>query len=468
MFEKQSINNSKRNVKSIFQRRLFSKGNFNSIHKNKSKKNNIKIFSIRNRILDKKINISLKQYSEYKSQNFLKEKREKEKQKMNQFQNNEIKELNRNFNYTNMLKLLDIALNKNNPFKDYDLNSKINEIENMNKNINKNKLNNNLTKQILHDIKIKSKVDSGIKKDYNFSKIYRKINNMKLNLEKKNFFKANKNSDLKNYSDYCLVRNKQSGIMKNNSDFSNLKNDRQDSNKSLNLGQTINNNNSSIILNSKNNLNNKPRRANSVINNLSLNKINDIDKNSSTIKLRHMRNKSFHFKRANFNDKIFSKNTSASESINNISIIRPISKYKKKKNVKANYVKSKRSNIKRNNGNNAKLNNKTVSNVKPKIKNDSALIEGIYWNFKKIKSNSIKLKNRYKEWGFSSSKKIDNIVNAKEDMLIFLLKQKYIKYFKNQLKDNITKKVNKTVITKLKENFNIEDEDDIKRKKYFY
>ena len=151
----------------------------------------------------KKINISLKQYSEYKSQNILKEKREKEKQKMNQFQNNEIKELNRNFNYTNMLKLLDIALNKNNPFKDYDLNSKINEIENMNKNINKNKLNNNLTKQILHDIKIKSKVDSGIKKDYNFSKIYRKINNMKLNLEKKNFFKANKNSDLKNYSDYC-------------------------------------------------------------------------------------------------------------------------------------------------------------------------------------------------------------------------------------------------------------------------
>ena len=60
MFEKQSINNSKRNVKSIFQRRLFSKGNFNSIHKNKSKKNNIKIFSIRNRILDKKIPQSTK------------------------------------------------------------------------------------------------------------------------------------------------------------------------------------------------------------------------------------------------------------------------------------------------------------------------------------------------------------------------------------------------------------------------
>ena len=109
--------------------------------------------------------------------------------------------------------------------------------------------------------------------------------------------------------------------------------------------------------------------------------------------------------------------------------------------------------------------NRTISNIKPE-KQYKSLIEDIYRDFKRIKLNTIKLKNKYKEWGFSSFKKIDNVLNAKEDMLIFHLKQKYLKHSKIFMKRNKTKNANKSdksVLNKLKENFDfIDDDDDLK------
>ena len=89
----------------------------------------------------------------------------------------------------------------------------------------------------------------------------------------------------------------------------------------------------------------------------------------------------------------------------------------------------------------------------------------MYRDCKRIKLNTIKLKNKYKEWGFSSFKKIDNVLNAKEDMLIFHLKQKYLKHSKIFMKRNKTKNANKSdksVLNKLKENFDFIDDDDLK------
>ena len=154
---KKCNNNSREIIRTYFNKRLFYssklKNSAFNTKKNGPKNNTIKVFSLKSKILEKEINNSLQEYSLFKSKIYLKEKKEKESEKNNKYHNESIKELKRNFNYTNMLKLVDIALNKENPFKDYDIKSKINEMEDVNKNIKKNKINGNLTKQILHDTK---------------------------------------------------------------------------------------------------------------------------------------------------------------------------------------------------------------------------------------------------------------------------------------------------------------------------
>ena len=465
--------NPNHKIRAYFNKRLFTNSKFKNLSfntkKNKPKNNTIKVFSIKSKILDKEINDSLQEYSLFKSKIYLKEKKEKENEKNNKYHNESIKELKRNFNYTNMLKLVDIALNKNNPFKDYDIKNKINEMEDLNKSIKENKINNNLTKQILHDTKIKSKVDSGIKKDHNFIKLYQKINNLKNNLRKRNNFQEKTNiSNISKYSEYTtnkehknITNNKKDkkGIERNNQDFFELTKERR-TNRSESFDRTINNK-SEINNNNKINLKQKLRRANSVIdlNNNSF-KIKDNDKDFIFSKINNRKNKSFHFKRLKCNDNIFSKNTSRNESINQMSNVKPLEKFKFTKYEKINNTKSKLIKLKYDNKK-VETNNRTISSIKPQKKYNS-LIENIYRDFKRIKLNTIKLKNKYKEWGFSSYKKIDSVLNAKEDMLIFHLKQKYLKHSKMFIKRNKTKNINKSVIKKLKESFDFLDDDDLK------
>ena len=472
---KKCNNNSREKIRTYFNKRLFYssklKNSAFNTKKNGPKNNTIKVFSIKSKILEKEINNSLQEYSLFKSKIYLKEKKEKESEKNNKYHNESIKELKRNFNYTNMLKLVDIALNKENPFKDYDIKSKINEMEDVNKNIKKNKINGNLTKQILHDTKIRSKVDSGIKKDYNFIKLYQKIKNLKNNLRKRNFFQEKKNiADISKYSEYSTNKEYQNisnkkRIERNSKDFFELTKERR-LNKSESLDQTINNK-SEIFNNNNNRINIKPklRRANSVIelNNNSF-KIKDNERDSIFSKIKIRKNNSFHFKRVKFNnDNQISKNTSINETLNQISNIKPIEQSHFNKIKKINNSKSKLMKMKYDNKKN-EFSNRTISNIKPEKKYKS-LIEDIYRDFKRIKLNTIKLKNKYKEWGFSSFKKIDNVLNAKEDMLIFHLKQKYLKHSKIFMKRNKTKNANKSdksVLNKLKENFDFIDDDDLK------
>ena len=106
--------------------------------------------------------------------------------------------------------------------------------------------------------------------------------------------------------------------------------------------------------------------------------------------------------------------------------------------------------------------NRTIVNSKSQIKKYTFLIDGLYNDFRKIKSNTNKLLNRYKEWGFSSGKEIDKIIKTKEDMLLFQLKQKYFKNLKLFPKDKKKKRINLSLVDKIKHDFDLID-DDVKR-----
>ena len=213
---------SKNKTKSFFQKKVFQRNKIkNTSFSNRTtatndkknyKKHQIKIFSIKSKILEKEINKSLKQYADFKSNVFLKQHKEKEIHKNDD--DYQIKKLNRNLNYTNIVQLNNIIENKLNPLKNFDLKSKINELDNVNKNINKNRIGNFLSNQILHNVKIKSRVDSGLRRN-NFLEISKKINNSKLNLEKKNkFMKRKANSNIRYY--YTNILDNKKDIIKFN------------------------------------------------------------------------------------------------------------------------------------------------------------------------------------------------------------------------------------------------------------
>ena len=77
--------------------------------------------------------------------------------------------------------------------------------------------------------------------------------------------------------------------------------------------------------------------------------------------------------------------------------------------------------------------------------------------FNRIKKNIKKLKKNYEEKHFSTYKEIDHILEIKEDMMMFLLKQKYFnskfKPIQKKLKNN-----KKEFITKMKNDFEILEE----------
>ena len=417
---------------------------------NKPKKNPIKIVSFRNKLLEKEMRNSFAEYSAFKSNLFIKEKKEKEKEKKNLLDNYNLKQMKRDLTYTKISQLLDIAFNFKNPFKNFDINNKKNEITNLNKTLKMNKINNHLAKIILHESKIKSKVDSGMKKKNELFLIFQKIKNSKNKIEKRNSFinfnnnkfltlKANfTNNKMKKY--YRNVKNIR--IIRNSSLNKN--------NKSANIDLTINNSNISKNISEINRTN--MIRSKSYIN-LNINENKNIDYNFlNKIKNRSRSNNSFYNKRIKFNDnKFFFKNTSVNESMNHNSPLKANSKIygMKNKNIFPKKI----------------LKNKNKGNIckeyrckssgsrfnKDKIKYYTNIIDSIYGNYKKIKANSKKLKNKYKEWGFSSYKSIDNFVNMKEDMLIFLLKQKYFKHYKNFPKERKMKTINKSVAEKMKD-----------------
>lgn len=82
------------------------------------------------------------------------------------------------------------------------------------------------------------------------------------------------------------------------------------------------------------------------------------------------------------------------------------------------------SNDKNFNKNNSCINRRSYLKVK-NLPLYTTKIADLIKEYNRIKKNSKKLKINYKEKHFSTYKEIDNIIKTKEDMLMFLLKQKY-------------------------------------------
>lgn len=181
------------------------------------------------------------------------------------------------------------------------------------------------------------------------------------------------------------------------------------------------------------------------LNNDILHKLN-VNKYISDHKIFKRRNMSSYNYRYKINEKNYTKNTSADESMNyNSHFQSQISNFPFGKKRKTNSVNSKRVNFKSNENR-----NKSLLHDESKF---ITLIEKIYEDYTKIKSNTKKLKTKYKEWGFSSPKNIDIWLNTKEDMLIFLLKQKYLKNINNFPKEKQPKLKSKSVMEKIKSDF---------------
>ena len=442
---------SKNKTKSFLQKKVFQRNKIKNTsfsnrtiatnNKKNYKKHQIKIFSIKSKILEKEINKSLKQYADFKSNVFLKQHKEKEIHKNDD--DYQIKKLNRNLNYTNIVQLNNIIENKLNPLKNFDLKSKINELDNVNKNINKNRIGNFLSNQILHNVKIKSRVDSGLRRN-NFLEISKKINNSKLNLQKKNkFMKRKANSNIRYYYSLRMNKNIRVENLKNYTNILDNKKDIIKFNQSTSIDKSINN--KSYSKNSSGFKRLIRSKSDFGLNNDILHKLN-VNKYISDHKIFKRRNMSSYNYRYKINEKNYTKNTSADESMNyNSHFQSQISNFPFGKKRKTNSVNSKRVNFKSNENR-----NKSLLHDESKF---ITLIEKIYEDYTKIKSNTKKLKTKYKEWGFSSPKNIDIWLNTKEDMLIFLLKQKYLKNINNFPKEKQPKLKSKSVMEKIKSDF---------------
>lgn len=424
-------------IKKLFQKKLKdrqkTKGvSFSKIeNRQKILKTHKKELSFKQKITDQAINNSLRQYSKLKKMIYLNEKKYDEIKKKD-FEGKRIKELQVDLNYTNIVKLFGLVYNKNNPFEDSGkIVKKINKVDNPSRSIDK-KRKKEILKNALHK-RVKSKIDTGLKKELDFSEIFQKIENSKKNLEKmindnnKKRKKLNKSKSLLlNYS-----------ILTKNKNVTNL----SKSTHNKNLNEKISNADNSLVpstslLKTQNEISNEFKE--------------DTDKSLESIKYEN-----------NIKINKFRKTSSSVININKINISLPQVKkpilLKKSETQKLKYFVINNEGDKLNFSQN-KLKNKIWNSTNKIIMKDSNKkyiddIEDIYSKFQKIKSESEKLKIDYKMRNISSFEKIDEMINIKEKMKIDLLKDKYLKicFSKPKFKKDFNKKSKlKAIINSIK------------------
>lgn len=428
----------------------------------KNKNNDLKDISIKTKIIDQAIVNSFKQYSLFKNYIYSKEQKEKDIIKKDKQKNENLKVLKSDLNYTNLVLLFNIAFSKNNPFT-YNINNKLLDLDNTNRGIYKNRVRQILLKKILHDKKIKSRIDTGQNK-LGLNYIVQKIENYKNKFKKLKFL-----NEKKMRINSCTTRGNSNSkinifkkLNKSNSYITNKTNYQK-------YNKYLNDTNNSEIKNNINFINNESTSIEPSINTYRVNKELNYDKNE--IKVRGLNKCKSEVK---INNRLFIKNNTNSNISNNILRNKNNISYIQKKNsyiFKFNKnISIKKSNLRTiiNNHNHIKnILKKDIKNTKQKKvtkdikdKNYANKIEELFKEYKKIKTDSKKLKINYKIWHYSPFKKIEEMVNTKEDMLLHALKQKY---FKNIFYSNINdkkRKEKKNIIELIREDFNrIEDEE---------
>lgn len=405
-------------IKKIFQKKLKDrkkgKGiSFSKIEKGeKIYKTHKKDLSFKEKITDQAIKNSMRQYTKLKKIIYLNGKKYDDIQKKEELENKRIKELQSDLNYTNITKLLDLAFNKNNPFKD---DGKVIIDKNRKKQIFKN---------ALHK-KIRSNIDSGLKQDLDFSEIFHKIENSKKNLEKmlnennKKNRKLNKSKSLiLSYSNFNKYRNVNNS--NKSTDNKNLSEKIEYGNNSLNPSISQLKTPNGIFNNFKEEAV-KSLKSIKYENNIKINKLKKI---SSSININKTnKNKSYaHIKKPLFLKK--------QKHINHKLKYFVINNDAQKLNLSQVKI------------GNLKMNSNKKSFLEDRMKKYIDVIEDIYNKYIKIKSDSEKLKIDYKMNNISSYQNIDEMINIKEEMKLDLLKDKYIKncFSQPKFKNNFTKK----------------------------
>ena len=423
--------------------------------------------SFKQKITDKAISNSFKNYSSYKSFIYAREQKEKNIIKKEKMESENIKDLKNDLNYTNLMNLFNLVYANYNPFN-YNIKMKKLEIEKENRNIHKNKIKQMLLKKIFNEKKITSRIDSGLKRDSEFKGVYKKIENYK-----------------KRYDKIRLLKEKKMGL--------NSYTTRENNKSNINAFKKLNKS-KSLIINKSNILNYKKNFydichsdiINEKFHNQSVSFENSI---SNRIKLNNFctekeKKKLHKSKSQTYLNNIYNNENSNKNIFSDNSGGKTTKKQNKSdlKNKKSNTILLKSNNkILKNCNNNVnnssailniqknKINNfKQKVNEKEGTKNYASNIIDMFREYNKIKSNSNRLKMEYKMWHFSKYRDIDEIVDIKEDMLLCLLKQKYFKNKKNLPKHKkIIKKEKHSVLKKIRDDFNrIEDEDFKFRKRY--
>ena len=411
-------------IKKIFRKKIKDRNkikgiSFSKIEKGpKIHKTHKKDLSFKEKITEEAFKNSMRQYSKLKKIIYLNQKKYEEIQKQEEFQNKRIKELQYDLNYTNITKLLDLAFNQNNPFKDNGkVVKKIIKVDNPNIVIDKNR-----QKQIVKNAlykNIRSNIDD-------FSEIFSKIENSKKNFEK---MLNDKNNNKKSRK-----LNKSKSLILNYSNLNKYKNSKN-LNKSTynkNLSEKIEYENNSLFPSIS-----QLKDPNEIFNDFkeetdkSLKSI----KHENNIKITKLKKTSSSF--LNINK---SNNNKSCIQIKKPLLLKKHFKHK----LKYFFINNDAHKL---NLSQIKLENKKLDSSKKSFMNDSIKkyidnIEDLYNKFNKIESDSEKLEIDYKMRNRSSFKNIDDMVNIKEEMKLDLLKDKYSKncFSQPKIKNNFTKK----------------------------
>ena len=340
---------------------------------------------------------------------------------------------NEKINFSNLKEILNEFIRDKNKHSDNRISitkSKL-KLDNVNRGIKVNRINDILSKISLHFNKAKNKVDVGRNDRENHENNYKKLIEI-LNESRKKFEQRTITSRRKVLSlDKKRIKNNYNLDLKINLDNKkdnytidnriNTLDNRYEYMKTLYTNINTNDN-----LNSKNNIDS-----------------NDDDEDASFIRNKSILNK-FKYNGINNNYKSKKRNIKQNE--------RPLS-YSRNVNLMNDNYNTIDSSL--NNAKNVKRLIKTDIKKKPfKVKNlplYTTKIEDILNEYDRIKNKSKLTEIHYKEAHLATFKEIDNIVKIKEDLLIFLLREKFLK---NKYPLRITKTPNKRkiFIKKFKDN----------------
>ena len=380
-------------------------------------------------IKEKELKSAMGDYLELKHTIYSLEKENKIKKKINE---------NKNFskdkiNYSNLKELLNEFLrdkNKHTNNMNTITKSKI-KLDNVNRNIRVNRINSILSKVSLHFNKVKTKVDVGQnEKEYNensFNYLIVKLNESRKKLEHKinNSRKKSKSFDIKKFDNIEKLVEKQ---------------------------YTIKTNNNIEIKNEYNNLNTIDENKKTISNNITNLKYFNLYNSIYNEENKNYRKKKIKLQKHNFNNIRDSIDNKIKKKLKE----RPLTFSRNRNIINENFNKNS-FNIKNKTKNEKRLLKTENNKRKFKVKNlplYTTKIEDIMNEYYKIKKKIKSTKIRYKENHIITYSQIDNIVKVKEDLLIFLLKQKYLN---SHFPPKLIKKPNKReiFIQKFKDNFDL-------------